>query len=55
MADVSRACETSQILDGKAIAGDIRSKVAVEIIELKGKHPGFQPQLNIIQVYTYGK
>lgn len=39
-----------QILDGKAIAADVRKKVAVEIIELKKKHQGFQPQLSIIQV-----
>ena len=39
-----------QVLDGKAAAAEIRSKIAVEIIELKKKHPGFQPQLSIIQV-----
>ena len=41
-----------QVLDGKALAAEIRSKIAVEITELKKKYPGFQPQLNIIQVDT---
>ena len=41
-----------QVVDGKAVAAGIRSKIAVEIVELKKKHPGFHPQLSIIQVDT---
>lgn len=41
-----------QVIDGKALAAEIRSKVAVEIFELKKTYPGFQPQLSIIQVDT---
>ena len=39
-----------QVLDGKALAAEIRSKIAVQIIELKKTYPGFQPKLSIIQV-----
>lgn len=39
-----------QVADGKAVAAEVRSKVSVEINELKEKHPGFHPRLSIIQV-----
>lgn len=45
---------STSVLDGKAIAGDVRRQVAEEIATLKSKYPCFQPKLVIIQVtYIY--
>ena len=39
-----------QVADGKAVAAEVRSKLAAELNELKENYPGFQPQLSIVQV-----
>lgn len=39
-----------QVADGKALAAEVKSKVAGELSKLKLKHPDFQPQLSIVQV-----
>ncbi|CAK9437359.1 uncharacterized protein LODBEIA_P17370 [Lodderomyces beijingensis] len=41
---------TAQILDGKAIASDLRSKIHDEIAQFQIKHGDFRPHLSIIQV-----
>ena len=40
----------ARILDGKALAAEIRSQVAAELHSLREKQPGFQPGLTIVQV-----
>jgi len=42
--------EVAKAIDGKALAGAIRKRVATEIQELKNAIPGFKPKLCIIQV-----
>lgn len=39
-----------QILDGRAVAAEVRDGVAKELKELQEKHPKFQPHLSIVQV-----
>lgn len=41
---------TTQVLDGKSIASDVRRQVAGEIAQIKSSHPNFHPKLVIIQV-----
>ncbi|KAJ1922737.1 tetrahydrofolate synthase [Tieghemiomyces parasiticus] len=40
----------AEIIDGKAIAADIRQTVKASIAEYRTQHPAFQPSLAIIQV-----
>ena len=42
--------EISKNIDGKALAAEVRKKVAAEIQELKNAVPGFKPKLCIVQV-----
>ena len=39
-----------QVLDGKALAAEVRDGVAKDLKELQEKHPKFQPHLSIVQV-----
>ncbi|KAI8338674.1 formate--tetrahydrofolate ligase-domain-containing protein [Chlamydoabsidia padenii] len=41
---------TATIIDGKAVAQNVRSKVKQDIIDTKAKYPHFNPHLAIIQV-----
>lgn len=41
---------TTQVLDGRTIAGQIRSEVAEEIASLKQQYANFAPLLVIVQV-----
>lgn len=40
----------AQILDGKSIALDLRTKIHDEVAQFQLKHPDFKPNLSIIQV-----
>lgn len=40
----------AQILNGKAIAADLRKQMAVDVAEMKSKLPNFSPGLAIVQV-----
>lgn len=42
--------EMCHVADGKALAAEVRSKVAVELSQLKVNHLDFQPRLSIVQV-----
>lgn len=44
---------STQILNGKTIAADIRKQVAEELATLKSTHQGFEPKLVIVQVSAY--
>ena len=41
---------STQILNGKTIAADIRKQVAEELATLKSTYQGFEPKLVIVQV-----
>ena len=41
---------SAKMLDGKALAAELRSTVASDLQKLQGTTPGFQPQLSIVQV-----
>ncbi|EEC11405.1 hypothetical protein IscW_ISCW009516 [Ixodes scapularis] len=47
---MSDASGEAVILSGRQIAKEIREKLAVDVKEIKAKHPEFKPLLTIVQV-----